>query len=164
MLTNDELNLYKALYTLIGNEKNHKVLELEEIVQNVKEIDDSFDVEKIHDMISEFKNKDLIDLKYFTPDAFCLLTKKDLNELITETNVLRRAAEMTSEQPSTKTIKHKEKIKDILRVNIDTEEVKSENATTKKDKNYFFPALLGGLIGSVITGTIFIVLFFVLKR
>lgn len=167
MLTNDELNLYKALYALVGTEKNHKVLELDEIVQSVKSIDENFEVEKIHDIISDFKNKDLIDLKYFTPDAFCLLTKKDLNELIAEISVLRKAAEITTEQPVEKKFKVKEKHKLKQSDEKIVEPIIKEkvNTTNASPFNYnFITSLVGGLLGSIITGIIFIILFFTLKR
>ena len=87
MLSDFELNIYKALDELVGSEKKFKILETEDILNTTKKFDTTADIAKIPDVIKDFKDKDLIDLKYFTPEEFCLMIKKDLNELIAETNV-----------------------------------------------------------------------------
>jgi len=84
MLSDFELNIYKALDELVGSEKKFKILETEDILNTTKKFDTTADIAKIPDVIKDFKDKDLIDLRQDIPSKnFCgyNLNKKHISPI-----------------------------------------------------------------------------------
>ena len=165
MLSDFELNIYKALDELVGSEKKFKILETEDILNTTKKFDTTADIAKIPDVIKDFKDKDLIDLKYFTPEEFCLMIKKDLNELIAETNVYKKVVESTIESsPSEKSTEDEIKKEKLKKKELKSDTKNKQLARQVKSNMTLLYSFLGSFFGAIVCGIVFVLLYFFLKR
>ena len=165
MLSDFELNIYKALDELVGSEKKFKILETEDILNTTKKFDTNADIIKIPDVIKDFKDKDLIDLKYFTPEEFCLMLKKDLKELIAETNVYKKVVESTIENsPLEESNIHEKKKEKVIKKELNIDSKKEESTRQIKQNMTLLYSFLGSFFGAIICGLVFVLLYFFLKR
>ena len=112
-----------------------------------------------------FKDKDLIDLKYFTPEEFCLMLKKDLKELIAETNVYKKVVESTIESsPLEESNIHEKKKEKVTKKELNIDSKKEESTRQIKQNMTLLYSFLGSFLGAIFCGLVFVLLYFFLKR
>lgn len=141
MLDTQSKAVYEALKKLTGEDDVFKVIEAEEIIEML-----TFDMTKVQlsAIIRDLRDREYIKVKYFTPDEYCLLTLKKLDELA---SIAEEIVSTTVEkQPVNKTVAGK-------------------NATVVvKTARVFWAAFLGALLGGGIVAAIAVILqIFVVK-
>lgn len=139
MLNLECQTVYDVIRSIAGENDVYKIVEADEIIDRMpKEI--ALTKVQLSAIIRELKDREYITVKYFTPDEYCLLVIKRIDERAK----LQQAEVVAPEQPAEeqKEKKGKKKISDDKPA-----KVAGKGAT-------FFEALLGSFIGSGIVATI----------
>lgn len=129
-----------ALIALAGTDDVYKVVEADEILERLP-ADTSMDKQALSAVIRDLRGMGYLDVKYFTPDEYCLL-------------VSPRAAELTAREEE----RAKEEPADPRPI-MSAAAVKRERTGSGSSRiSVFFAALSGSLIGGVIVAVIAILL------
>lgn len=139
MLNLECQTVYDVIRSIAGENDVYKIVEADEIIDRMpKEI--ALTKVQLSAIIRELKDREYITVKYFTPDEYCLLVIKRIDERAK----LQQAEVVAPEQPAEEQKEKKGKKKS------------SDDKPTKvADKGVtFFEALLGSFIGSGIVATI----------
>lgn len=73
-------NVAAALRALTGTDGVYKVIEADEIIEKLP-VDARPDKQKLSTIIRDLRDMNYIEVKYLTPDEYCLLTSRRLDEL-----------------------------------------------------------------------------------
>lgn len=139
MLNLECQTVYDVIRSIAGENDVYKIVEADEIIDRMpKEI--ALTKVQLSAIIRELKDREYITVKYFTPDEYCLLVIKRIDERAK----LQQAEVVAPEQPAEEQKEKKGKKKS------------SDDKPAKvADKGVtFFSALLGSFIGSGIVATI----------
>lgn len=144
MPSQDSLQVYEALRGITGDDNVYKIVEADELMQKLPQ----FQLSKVQlsAIIRELKDADYINVKYFTPDEYCLLTKKRIEPIPVATegadeNPVAEVAEETLQQSE--------------RMPYDTK----QKGVVKQIKSgiVFLASLMGSLLGSGIIAAITVI-------
>lgn len=133
MLNADSQLVYDALRSITGDDDVYKIIEAEEVLEKLPK-DKQFSKVQLSAIVRDLKDRDYINVKYFTPDEYCLLTLKRFDDV----------AQPTA-QAKVETKKEKSE-----RVLYDKQPEKPATVTSVKKGVVFLMAFLGGLLGSAI--------------
>lgn len=139
MLNLECQTVYDVIRSIAGENDVYKIVEADEIIDRMpKEI--ALTKVQLSAIIRELKDREYITVKYFTPDEYCLLVIKRIDERAK----LQQAEVVAPEQPAEEQKEKKGKKKS------------SDDKPAKvADKGVtFFSALLGSFIGSGIVAMI----------
>lgn len=135
MLNLECQTVYDAIRTLTGNDDVYKVVEAEEIIARLPQ-EVVLSKVQLSAIIRELKEREYIIVKYFTPDEYCLMANKRIEEKLKQ----ERIATQEEEAPRA-----------VTRV----EKKPKEKVTKPVSKSaLFFASLLGSLVGSGIIAAI----------
>lgn len=139
MLNLECQTVYDVIRSIAGENDVYKIVEADEIIDRMpKEI--ALTKVQLSAIIRELKDREYITVKYFTPDEYCLLVIKRIDERAK----LQQAEVVAPEQPA-----EEQKEKKGKKKNSDDKPAKvADKGVT------FFSALLGSFIGSGIVATI----------
>lgn len=140
MLNPDSQLVFDALRSLTGDDDVYKIIEADEVLAKLPE-DKQFTKVQLSAIIRDLKDRDYINVKYFTPDEYCLLTLKRFDDV----------QPVVPQKASTK----KEKAERVL---YDTQTDKPAAVKPIKKGIVFLMAFLGGLAGSAIVAAVAIVI------
>ncbi|MBR4800805.1 MAG: hypothetical protein IK048_03970 [Clostridia bacterium] len=139
MLNPDSQLVYDVLRSITGDDDVYKIIEADEVLERLPK-DKQFSKVQLSSIVRDLKDRDYVNVKYFTPDEYCILTLKRFEE-----------AEVVS-QPA-KRVEKKEKAERV------PYETKTEKPVKPIKKGVvFLMAFLGGLLGSAIVAAVAIVL------
>ena len=144
MPSQDSLQVYEALRGITGDDNVYKIVEADELMQKLPQ----FQLSKVQlsAIIRELKDADYINVKYFTPDEYCLLTKKRIEPIPV-------ATEGADENPEAEVAE--ETLQQSERMPYDTK----QKGVVKQIKSgiVFLAALMGSLLGSGIIAAITVI-------
>ncbi len=139
MLNQDSQLVYEVLRSLTGDDDVYKIIEAEEVLERLPK-NKQFSKVQLSSIVRDLKDRDYINVKYFTPDEYCLLTLKrfDNVEAVPQKQVQKekpgKQERVLYEQPTEKVVK------------------------PVKKRMVFFMAFLGGLLGSAIVAAVAILI------
>lgn len=144
MLSPESKIVYDILRRLTGDDDIYKIIEADEVMDLLPQ---ELQLTKVQlsAMIKDLKDRDYINVKYFTPDEYCLLTMKRMEEVAvvqTESGEEVQEGEDGSTQQKGERISY-DKNKGVVK--------------SIKPGMVFLMSLLGALLGSAIMGVIVIV-------
>ncbi len=146
MPSQESLQVYEALRGITGDDNVYKIVEADELMQKLPQ----FQMSKVQlsSIIRELKDADYINVKYFTPDEYCLLTKKRIEPI----PVATEGAE-ADENPEAEAAE--EALQQGERMPYDTK----QKGVVKQIKSgiVFLAALMGSLLGSGIIAAITVI-------
>ncbi len=138
MLNLECQTVYDVIRSIAGENDVYKIVEADEIIDKMpKEI--ALTKVQLSAIIRELKDREYITVKYFTPDEYCLLVVKRIDE-----RAKMQQAEVVQEQPEQAQKEPKAKKKDS--------DDKLQKAANKV--GVFFASLIGAFVGSGIVATI----------
>jgi len=143
MLSPESKQIYDILRSLTGDDDVYKIIEADEVLEKLPQ-DIQFTKVQLSATIKDLKERDYINVKYFTPDEYCLLTLKRIEEAPVQP-VFEAEAVTAVEEDSKK--------ERILYGTNEPKAVKSVNPGL-----IFLMAFLGALIGSGIVAVIVAIL------
>ncbi len=151
MLSVECQSVYDALCDITGKSEVYKIVEADEITEKIPPAL-SFTKVQLSQIIRDLKDREYLDVKYFTPDEYCLRVIKRIvpepSRGTPETPTAEDAEQMPAEQQPTK----------------QRELYGEKNGKAKNEKGgvrhglVFFMSFLGGLFGSGIVAAITAVL------
>ena len=131
MLNQDSQLVYEALRSITGDDDVYKIIEADEVLERLPK-DKQFTKVQLSSIVRDLKDRDYINVKYFTPDEYCLLT-------------LKRFDDSAPQAVPAKAEAKKEKAERVL-----YEQKTEKQVKPVKKGMVFFMAFLGGLLGSAI--------------
>lgn len=135
MLNLECQTVYDIIRALAGEDDVYKIIEAEEILERVpKEI--SLSKVQLSAIIRELKEREYITVKYFTPDEYCLLVIKRIDE-----RAKQQGAILDEEKPQEQTLS-------------DAKSGKPQKIKSVSKGVVFLMSLLGSLIGSGIVAVV----------
>ena len=141
MLNADSQLIYDVLRSLTGDDDVYKIIEADEILERLPK-DKQFTKVQLSAILRDLKDRDFINIKYSTPDEYCLLTLKRFDDSV---------------QPAVpaKAETKKEKQERVLYDKQQPE--KAVNVKPVKKGVVFLMAFLGSLLGSAIVAAVAII-------
>ncbi len=138
MLGIEAKTVYDILSEIAGDTEVYKIIDAEEVLEKLP---DGFSLTKIQlsQMIRELKDLEYVDVKYFTPDEYCLQIVRRVEVAPAQTGVAVQA------KPS-------EKQERVLYGEKKDKEEKQQ--VSVKRGAVFFMAFLGAFLGSAIVATV----------
>ena len=141
MLNQDSQIVYDILRSLTGDDDVYKIIEADEVIERLPK-DKQFTKVQLSGIVRDLKDRDYINVKYFTPDEYCLLTLKRFDN-VEPVAVAQNTKEKSGKQQE--------------RVPYAQPAEKEAKPAVKKGM-VFFMAFLGGLLGSAIVATVAILI------
>lgn len=80
MLNSDTKQVLEILRRLTGEDGNFKIIEADEVLEKLP-ADMQLDKVKLSAIIRDLRDREYLKVKYFTPDEYCLLTLKRVEEI-----------------------------------------------------------------------------------
>ncbi len=80
MLDAEKKEVMRVLRELTGQDDVYKVIEAEEILEKISP-DTPLNKQQLSAIIRDLRDREYLQVKYFTPDEYCLLTMKHTEEL-----------------------------------------------------------------------------------
>ena len=145
MLNPDSKLIYDILRSLTGDDDVYKIIEADEVVAKLPE-GKEFTKVQLSQIIRELKDREYINVKYFTPDEYCLLTTNRFDDNVPVATAV--AVELEPEQAV--------KVKGE-RVPYGKKKAEAQVGSVKKGI-VFLMAFWGALLGSAVVAAIAIVL------
>ncbi|MDE5601885.1 MAG: hypothetical protein K2J16_05250 [Clostridia bacterium] len=151
MLSAENQAVYDALFALAGDSEGYKIIDADEVVEKLPS-NMSFTKVQLSQIIRDLKDRECVDIKYFTPDQYCLRVFKIIHEepqqiavTPSEESAEQNSAETQLAQPSKKERKlYGEK--------------KSNEVSGIRRGTVFFMSFLGAIFGSGVVAAITAVL------
>lgn len=143
MLNPENKLIYDILRSITGDDDIYKIVEAEEVLSKLPS-EVSLSKVQLSAIIKDLKDRDYINVKYFTPDEYCLLTLKKSDE---ENPTVVEANKEVKEDND------KEKKERILYGKTEGQSIKSV-----KPGAIFFMAFLGAILGSGIVAAMVVIL------
>lgn len=143
--------VYNALFELAGDSEGYKIIDAEEVTEKIPP-DMTLTKVQLSQVIRDLKDLEYVDIKYFTPDEYCLRVYK---RVIEEPQVQQQAAPMT-EEGAVQVQQQSEQPQQKKERKLYGE--KKRAAGGVKRGMVFFMSFLGGLLGSGVVATITAVL------
>lgn len=145
MPSQDCLQVYEILREITGDDDIFKIIEADEVLQKLPAKTVLTKVQ-LSAIIRDLKDEDYITVKYFTPDEYCLLTKKRITESA-PAPVQPEAQDAAVAEGDVK-----------ARLSYDSKKKKTDAAVkTIKSATVFFMSFLGALLGSGIVAAIVVI-------
>ncbi|MCQ2409712.1 MAG: hypothetical protein MJ068_04140 [Clostridia bacterium] len=143
MLSQESRQIYDILRKLTGDDDIYKIIDADEVLEQL----DGMELTKVQlsAIIKDLKERDYINVKYFTPDEYCLLTLKIIEDV-----PLPAAKEETKQDGEDDDASKKE------RISYAQNEAKPIKAV--KPGVVFLMAFLGAVLGSGVIAAIALVL------
>lgn len=134
MLDLEHQTIYDIIRTLAGEDDVYKVVEADEITERLPA---GMSVSKVQlsSVIRDLKDRDYIQVKYFTPDEYCLLIVKRIEDRITSLP----SVQDDMQKPAERTLYGEQKKKD------------QKQTVSVGSWKIFFAAFLGALLGGIVT-------------
>lgn len=109
MLDAEKKEVMRVLRELTGQDDVYKVIEAEEILEKISP-DTPLNKQQLSAIIRDLRDREYLQVKYFTPDEYCLLTMKhteELAQLVEDVTVaakehVQEATEQAAQVPVTK--------------------------------------------------------------
>lgn len=141
MLNADSQLVYDALRSITGDDDVYKIIEADEVLERLPK-DKQFSKVQLSAIVRDLKDRDYINVKYFTPDEYCLLTLKRFDDAV------QPAAPAKAETK-------KEKSERVL---YDKQSDKAVAVKPMKKGIVFLMAFLGSFLGSAIVAAVAILI------
>ncbi len=129
MLSNEGRIIYDILCDITGDSEVYKIVDADEITEKLP-ADTAFTKVQLSQIIRELKDSDYVDIKYFTPDEYCL-------------RIIKRIVE--APQP---VAENEEKAVEPVEVKQRELYGKKQGGGTVRPGLVLFMSFLGGIIGS----------------
>ncbi len=136
MLNLECQTVYDIIRAIAETDDVYKIVEAEEIIARLPQ-GVSLSKVQLSAVIRELKERAYIVVKYFTPDEYCLMVVKRIEEPVKQ---------QEDERQDEKTVAHKERAVD--------DKKKGKQAKPVSKVALFFTALIGSALGSAIIATI----------
>lgn len=143
MLSQESRQIYDILRKLTGDDDVYKIIDADEVLEQLEGLE--LTKVQLSAIIKDLKERDYINVKYFTPDEYCLLTLKIIEDV-----PLTAAKEEIKQDGEDEDISKKE------RISYSQSEVKPVKAV--KPGVVFLMAFLGAVIGSGVIAAIALVI------
>lgn len=128
MLSAESQIIYDILCDITGGSEGYKIIDADEITAKLP-ADVAFTKVQLSQLIRELKDLEYIDIKYFTPDEYCL---RVIKRAVEQPKVAESIAEPTVEEPQKK----------------ERQLYGKKQAGAVKPGLVLFMSFLGGIIGS----------------
>lgn len=152
MLSAENQAVYDALFALAGDSEGYKIIDADEVVEKLPS-DMSFTKVQLSQIIRDLKDREYVDIKYFTPDQYCLRVFKIIHEEPPQI-IASAPSEESAEQNSAETqLAPKSKKERKL-----YGEKKSNEVSGIRRGTVFFMSFLGAIFGSGVVAAITAVL------
>ncbi|MDE6061095.1 MAG: hypothetical protein K2G31_06475 [Clostridia bacterium] len=152
MLSAENQAVYDALFELAGDGEGYKIVDADEVVEKLP-AGMSFTKVQLSQIIRDLKDRECVDIKYFTPDQYCLRVIKIIHEepqqVVTVPQSDDMAEQASSETQLTPTAKKERRLYG---------EKKSREVSGIRRGTLFFMSFLGSLFGGGIVAAITAVL------
>ena len=153
MLSAENQAVYDALFAIAGDSEGYKIIDADEVVERLPS-DAPMTKVQLSQIIRDLKDRECVDIKYFTPDQYCLRVIKIIHEepvqAVTSTTSDEVPEQTSSENQLVPVAKKERKLYG---------EKKSSEVSGIRRGTVFFMSFLGGLFGSGIAATIVAMLF-----
>ena len=151
MLSAENQAVYEALFGLAGDGEGYKIIDAEEVIEKIPS-DMSLTKVQLSQIIRDLKDREYVDIKYFTPDQYCLRVIKIIEEEPQQVSISVASTEAVEEQAQSEALPEAKKERKLYG------EKKSNEVSGIRRGTVFFMSFLGAIFGSGVVAAITAVL------